>query len=102
MNREIVLPSGQQAVSFIPDNIERTAAIVDMETLQRIASMLKTTDLYSIKREFREKMNTCDTIEKFVGLLDDESAFHKTINLIAEYTPEPVEVKEESIYAVQA
>ena len=88
MNREFELPSGQKAISFIPDSNERTAAVVDLLTLKRITAMLAVADLNSIKRSLKMRIdNECFELVQLVEVLKDEVAFHETVNLITEYSP---------------
>jgi hypothetical protein len=41
----------------------------------------------------REHISHCRNLEEYVQLLENELAFHKSINLITEYKPEAPEVE---------
>ena len=75
--------NGAQVADLTP-NHERQLALVDFEVLNRLASTLKTADLFRLKSALRNTLSDVDTIEEYVKILDAEVAFHKTVNLIKE------------------
>ena len=77
--------NGEQVADLTP-NHERPLALVDLEVLGKLTDLLKTTDLFSVKRAFRSLINDTNSIEEYVNVLDAEVAFHKTVNLIQEVT----------------
>jgi hypothetical protein len=77
--------NGEQVADLTP-NHERPLALVDLEVLGKLTDLLKTSDLYSIKRALKSLINDANDIEKYVSILDAEVAFHKTVNLIQEVT----------------
>tara|TARA_R110000868_G_scaffold38320_1_gene134313 strand:+ start:4112 stop:4435 length:324 start_codon:yes stop_codon:yes gene_type:complete len=77
--------NGEQVADLTP-NHERPLALVDLEVLGKLTDLLKTSDLFSIKRALKSLINDANDIEKYVSILDAEVAFHKTVNLIQEVT----------------
>lgn len=75
--------NGLQVADLTP-NYDRPLALVDLEVLNRLASTLKTADLFRLKSALRNKLADVDTIEEYIGALDAEVSFHKTVNLIQE------------------
>ena len=79
----------QEPISFvndIPD--DRETAVIDLATLQRLAHNLVGADMKEIVNRFIQKIRpstSLKSIEEYIKLLDDESAFHKTVNTITEY-----------------
>lgn len=76
-------------ISFVEDiPIDRETAIIDLATLQRLADNLVGADIKDIVRRFVNRIEQLTvvnrSIEKYVKLLDDESAFHKTVRAIVE------------------
>ena len=79
-------------ISFVEDlPIDRETAIIDLATLQRLADNLVGADIIDILEHFNANLaemfkKEADygnlKIEDFTKLLDDESAFHKTVRAI--------------------
>ena len=75
-------------ISFVEDiPIDRQTAIIDLSTLQRLADNLVGADIETIVSQFvnliTQDWNPASrSIEEFTKLLDDESAFHKTVRAI--------------------
>lgn len=69
------------AVSFLPEH-KGIAAIVDLNTLQRISRLLGNTSLGDIKDEFIGKIEESGTMEEFTEVIAKELAFHSTFNNI--------------------
>jgi len=86
--------NGKDVLDFTPQSASQSA-IVPLSVIQRLAALLGTSSLESIKRQLRDKLNynnnegvAIDTIEKYVQLLQDEVDFHTTVNLLTMYQPE--------------
>jgi len=80
----------KKPVSFVNDlPNERDKAIIDLATLQRLADNLVGADIKDIVSRFVNTITTLNytilSIEEFTKLLDDESAFHKTVKSIVEH-----------------
>lgn len=72
---------GKQVISFLPENT-RMGALVDLAVLQRIARYLPNVDIYTLKDRFISKVHDCQSLEDLITLMEDETAFHKTVNQI--------------------
>ena len=82
--------TGPSPISFVEDiPIDRETAIIDLATLQRLADNLAEADIKDIVKRFVSHIEQItavnSSIEKYVKLLDDESAFHKTVKSIVEH-----------------
>lgn len=80
-------------------DINRPMAIVDLEVIKRLAEGLNSVPLSKIKHKLIESItNNAHSLTMLVQLLEDEVAFHRSINLITEYKADnllpapPVEV----------
>jgi len=80
--------NGKEVLDFTPQSTSQ-AAIVPLSVIQRLAAMLDTSTLQSIKRDMRVKLqdNDIDTVEKYVTMLQEEIDFHTTVNLLTMYQP---------------
>lgn len=74
---------GQEVLNLLPiANKERVAALVDLSVLQRVIGSLDTVDLYTMKSRFMDKVQRIQTLPDYLDLLQEEIAFHNTINII--------------------
>lgn len=73
---------GQEMINLLPNNQSRQAAIIDFSVLQRIIAHLPQVDLYTIRGRFMDKLKDTDSIEQYIQVVEDELAFHKTVNVI--------------------
>lgn len=73
-----------QAVVLVP-KFGGKLAIVDLNTIKRLASLLPSADLTEIKQYFKSRLNATTTLEQYLQVLEEELAFHKSINMITEY-----------------
>ena len=87
MNRDVkfIDVNGAQVADLTP-NHERALAIVDLAVLKKLTNLLKSADLYKIKLDLKNAIDDCDTMETYVAILDEEVAFHTTVNMIKEVT----------------
>ena len=86
-----VIVNGKEVLDFTPQSTSQSA-IVPLSVIQRLASLLGTESLESIKREMSRKLQDRDgninSLEKYVQLLQNEIDFHNTVNLLTMYEPE--------------
>jgi len=85
----------QEPINLVKDIPEdRETAIIDLVTLQRLAHNLAGAGIEDIIKNFVDKLTAfymgdstpvINNMEKYTKLLDDESAFHKTVDAIIEY-----------------
>ena len=74
---------GQQVLVLTPD-YERPLAIVDLAVIKRLASYLPKANLYDIRMAFISELQNVDSISEYVKVIEEELAFHKSVNLINE------------------
>jgi hypothetical protein len=87
MNKFVTIGENKEAVLLVPE-IEGQLAIVHLATIKRLATYLPQVHISEIKDEMREHISHCRNLEEYVQLLENELAFHKSINLITSYTPD--------------
>jgi thiamine monophosphate synthase len=94
--KTVELPNGRTAVSFVPED-SKDLAIVHIATIKRLAALLQTAHPMAIIQEFIKELTAiCSKhdvdfpLRDAVEIAEDFVNFHKTINLIQEYKPEPV------------
>lgn len=79
----IELPDGGKIIDMVSNRVPgQQVAMVDFGTILRLAQLLPTADLDTIKRQFTEALDRTNTMEHYVFVLNEELAFHKTINLL--------------------
>lgn len=89
----LVEVKGKQVVMLVPE-IDGQLAIVHLSVIQRLANMLKKASVPVIIEQFCELLmagREGAKLEEYVKALEDELAFHKTVNMLSEYKPEVVE-----------
>lgn len=89
MNRQYVVIEGingssTDAVVLTP-SFTGALAVVDLNTIKRLASMLPKASLDDIRAELIRNLRLCHTLEEHVDVIERELAFHRTINMITEY-----------------
>jgi uncharacterized protein (DUF1015 family) len=77
----IKLANGQDAVNLMQVN-DRVAAIVDYQTLQRLTELLQRVDLSEVKEGLIHRVRHATNLPDLLKMLEDEVAFHKTVNII--------------------
>lgn len=85
----VELPNGSTAVSLMPEQ-KGIAAIVDLETIKRLASLLKDTDLKGAKDKLIERILDTKTWKEYDQVLASEVAFQSTINTLTTVNVEEV------------
>lgn len=70
-----------EALNLTPQS-DNGLAIVDFTVLRRLTDLLPKANLFDIKQAFIDKIREKTTLNEFVLLLEEEMAFHKTVNLI--------------------
>lgn len=93
MNKEqkFVDVNGAQVMDLTPD-YERPLALVDLDVLKKLTSLLKNSNLADIINTFYGKINDAYTMGAYVKCLSEELAFQTTVNLINEITQDEVKV----------
>ena len=92
MNKLVTIGENKTAVLLVPE-IEGQLAIVHLSTIQRLAAMLPKVKFADIQENMIHTLASTNTLEEYVVVLENELAFHKSINLITEYKPEAPEVE---------
>ena len=78
----------KEPISFVDElPKDRETAVIDLATLQRLAHNLAGAEINTIVSNFINALhsNTYKSINDYTKLLDDESAFHKTVDSIVKY-----------------
>jgi len=86
----------QDVVNLAPE-LEGELAIVYLETLQRLAKNLSTTNFRAVKSAMLDMIRECDTLEQMCAVMENELKFHKTVNLINTITKEDVDASDTSL-----
>ena len=86
---------GQQVLVLTPD-YQRPSAIVDLAVIKRLASYLPKANVREIIDTFKSNLENAYNIEAYVQMLEEELAFHKSVNLINEVDISKDEVKPSS------
>jgi len=86
----------QNVVNLAPE-LEGELAIVYLETLQRLAKNLSTTNFRAVKSAMLDMIRECDTLEQMCAVMENELKFHKTVNLINTITKEDVDASDTSL-----
>lgn len=73
-----------------PSNSYQQPVIVEKSVVTRLAQLLQKSSLLSIKRQFSTLLEGVDSIEEYVELLQDELAFHRTVNILTTISPKLV------------
>jgi hypothetical protein len=76
---------GNNVISSVPDK-SRAIALVDLNVLRKLVSYLPTVPLDSIKAALKAEIDNQQDLERLTSLLEEEIAFHKSVNLIQEYS----------------
>ena len=84
---KVEIGNGQTAVMLVPENTNEWA-IVDLKVLQRLTELLPRIDFDAMRQKMIEKIEKSMSIEQYVANLENETAFHRTVNIIKEYKPE--------------
>lgn len=96
----IQLSNGKTAIAFIPE-ITGELAIVDLNVLKRLTSLLPTTSINGTIKRLKENLEYVLNLDEYVKVLKDEVAFHETCNLITLYE-KPVDKEQEYAKEVYA
>ncbi len=86
MEAKTVMINDKEALLLIPE-IHGKLAVVDFETLKKIASNLNKVDIEYIKQEIKANITKCDGLKEVLEVLKSEVNFHETINLIKTISP---------------
>lgn len=80
----------QDVLNLVP-SLEGELAIVNLSVIQRLAELLSTSDLWEIKKRFKSRVSDVCKMADFVALLEEEIAFHKSVNLITTIGKEDID-----------
>lgn len=81
---EKVQIGNDEAVILVP-KLEGKLAIVDLETIKRLASNLPKVPFETLKQEIIEKLIGSENLEDVVFHMENELKFHKSINMIQNF-----------------
>lgn len=84
-------------LNLLPTINSQEIAVVDYGVLLRLASYLPKASIWDIKRELESKISDVTDIENYVAVLEEELAFHKTVNVINTVGKEDVHMLEGKI-----
>ena len=87
-NETIVNVNGQDAIMFSA-NADRKLAVVDLEVLKQLTGMLQNADFDEIIASYRTVLNNVSNFKEAIQVSEDFVAFHKTVNMIMEYSCDP-------------
>lgn len=73
-----------QAVVLVP-KFGGKLAIVDLNTIKRLAAMLPKANLDEIRSDLIHKLRLCSTLDEHLQVIEEELAFHRSVNMITEY-----------------
>jgi hypothetical protein len=85
MNKTIMI-NGQEAALLVPE-IKGQLAVVHLPTIKRLASLLPKASLTTIVEEMQVKIANASSLADYAQILEEELAFHQSINLITEWIP---------------
>lgn len=82
---DVKLPNGKQAqVALLTPESDRPLAVVDLSVLKRLAGLLPQAEFHQIKQETIDTIFATRNLEELVAVMEDEIAFHNSVNLITE------------------
>lgn len=80
---DVIMPSGKKVqVAVLTPEETRPLAVVDLEVLKRLAMLLPGADFDTIKQETMDKLFATKGLEEMVEVMENEVAFHNSVNLI--------------------
>ena len=87
-NETIVNVNGQDAVMFSA-NADRKLAVVDLEVLKQLTGMLQNADFDEVIASYKTHLSHAFNLKEVILISEDFVAFHKTVNMIVEYSCDP-------------
>jgi hypothetical protein len=88
---------GTQKVINLAPEYKGQLALVDFKTLQRLANQLPKVMFSTIKESLRDRITACRNLEEMTALLEDELAFHSTVNMISTVEPNDIEEAQQQV-----
>jgi hypothetical protein len=82
----VKLSTGEEAVVLTPA-FEGPKAIVDLNTIQRLARLLPEAHFRTIRRDLVSRLEGSDNLTDMLYIMEEELAFHKSVNIITTYKP---------------
>jgi len=88
MEYQTIIRNGNEETipAFVPQ-LEGDLAIVHLDVLQKLASMLPSASFYEIKKSLVNDIRDMTELEDIVNRCKEFVAFHETVNLITKYQP---------------
>ena len=83
--KNVIEINGKQVLDFTPDNA-RELALVDLQVLRRLTDMLGKESFSNIRHSLRESIMKTDNLESLVQVTEDFAAFHRSVNLIQQFS----------------
>lgn len=92
----IELPNGTKALNLLPD-FNGQAVIVPLSMVKRLASMLPTARLDVVVESLVSKVREEQNLVGYVEVLEEEVAFHRTVNLLKTIDINGISTETESV-----
>lgn len=80
--KTIQLPNGQEVLDLYNQEFTSQAAIVSLDIIKRLASKLSSVKFETVKFDTCEALSRTTNLEDFVSIMQEETNFHRTVNLI--------------------
>ena len=82
-----VIIEGKEVPNFsVPQSTD--LAVVSLDVIIKLASLLPSASLSEIKNELKDKLHYAHNMEEYINVLQREVDFHKTVNSITMYNVE--------------
>lgn len=79
---KVQLSNGQEAFDLFNHESQGQAAIVDVAVIKRLAMLLPNVSFNTIRRSIMEDIEQTGNINELVKLMEEETAFHRTVNIL--------------------
>lgn len=86
-NTFVPVPGSDKPAVVLTPKFSGQLAVVDLGVIQRLASFLPEAHFGTIRRDLVAQIERADNLPAMLDIIEDELAFHKSINLITEYKP---------------
>lgn len=83
----INIGNGQQEVPVLAPEFNINLALVDINVIKRLAEQLPDVPLAKIKDHLMVKIEAANNLQRMLTVIEEELAFHKSVNLITTYEP---------------
>jgi hypothetical protein len=92
MENKIIEVNGAQVIDLTP-NHDRPLALVDFAIVKKLSHFLPQADFQDIKRDTIFMIEHSETLEDYIKVLEEEVAFHKTVNLLQTFYLQDIEMQ---------